>query len=464
MEHMDGSKFMTSNHLQSGLFEQKGKRDLGLELAKFTYRERLAYALSLDLGFHGQASNYLSHDFHAFPAKFPPQLPHLFIEALTTPEQTVLDPMMGSGTTILEACRMGRSAIGFDIDPLALLLCQTKVSSLTVETVLEHKYTVSKVASELVTEQKDALTRSITSRLDRKTQEFVDYWFSPETQLELEALRQAICSIPEEKTRSFFELSLSAIIITKSGGVSLARDLAHTRPHKDIEKSPRSALVEFQKRLDKNIRSLRELNQVIPDAQVRLQYANAQKMPLEDSSVDLIVTSPPYAANAIDYMRAHKFSLIWFGHKIEALSLLRKEYIGGEAVNEMEFVPMPAHPAAIIARIGKEDQKKSRVLHRYYSEMQRVLAEMYRVLKPDTAAIVVVGTSTMRGIDTETQNCLGDIGAEVGFEVVDIAVRQLDRDKRMMPARKNGHRATQIEERMHEEYVIGFYKPSTPLK
>jgi hypothetical protein len=30
----------------------------------------------------------------------------------------------------------------------------------------------------------------------------------------------------------------------------------------------------------------------------------------------------------------------------------------------------------------------------------------------------------------------------------------------MMPARENGHKATQIEERMHEEYVIGFYKPS----
>lgn len=453
---------MNKNLLQPGLFEKNRKRDLGSELAEFTYRERLAHVLSLDLGFHGQSSNYLSHDFHAFPAKFPPQLPHLFIEALTHPGQTVLDPMMGSGTTILEACRMNRAAVGFDIDPLALLLCQTKVSPLDIESVLARKYAVLKTASELATEQQKVLRHSIAERLDSKTQEFVDYWFSPETQIELEALSQAISGIPEERTRSFFELSLSAIIITKSGGVSLARDLAHTRPHKDAEKTPRSALLEFQKRLDKNVRSLQELNHVIPNAQAHLQYANAQSMPLEDNSIDLIVTSPPYAANAIDYMRAHKFSLIWFGHKIEELSLLRKQYIGGEAVNEIEFAPMPARPAAIIARIGKEDQKKSRVLHRYYSEMQRVLTEMHRVLKPESAAIVVVGTSTMRGIDTETQNCLGDIGAEVGFEVVDIAVRQLDRDKRMMPARKNGHRASQIEERMHEEYVIGFYKPSTP--
>jgi hypothetical protein len=126
---------MKKDLLQPSLFEGKAAPDLVKELENLSHREQLAYALSLDLGFHGQSSNYLTHDFHAFPAKFPPQLPHLFIESLTCPGDTVLDPMMGSGTTILEACRMGRSAVGFDIDPPALLLCQTKISPLEIEKV-----------------------------------------------------------------------------------------------------------------------------------------------------------------------------------------------------------------------------------------------------------------------------------------------------------------------------------------
>jgi DNA modification methylase len=68
-----------------------------------SYRERLRVLLSGDLEFHGKSSAYASHDFHAFPAKFPPQLPRKFIEGLTEPGDVVLDPMVGSGTTVVEA-------------------------------------------------------------------------------------------------------------------------------------------------------------------------------------------------------------------------------------------------------------------------------------------------------------------------------------------------------------------------
>ena len=70
------------------------------------------------------------HNFHAFPAKFPPQLPKLFIRELTEPGEVVLDPMVGSGTTIIEAVLAGRRSIGFDIDPLALRICKAKITVL----------------------------------------------------------------------------------------------------------------------------------------------------------------------------------------------------------------------------------------------------------------------------------------------------------------------------------------------
>ena len=79
----------------------------------------LSVILSSDLDFHGAASNYASHSLHAFAAKFPPQLPRVFIEGLTEAGESVLDPMVGSGTTLVEAFLCGRKAIGLDIDPLA---------------------------------------------------------------------------------------------------------------------------------------------------------------------------------------------------------------------------------------------------------------------------------------------------------------------------------------------------------
>jgi hypothetical protein len=89
-------------------------------------RRSLAKLLSTDLDFHQDASNYASHALHAFAAKFPPQLPRVFIEGLTQKGETVMDPMMGSGTAIVEAFLCGRRAVGLDIDPLALMICRVK--------------------------------------------------------------------------------------------------------------------------------------------------------------------------------------------------------------------------------------------------------------------------------------------------------------------------------------------------
>ena len=61
------------------------------------------------------------------------------------------------------------------------------------------------------------------------------------------------------------------------------------------------------------------------------------------------------------------------------------------------------------------------VLRKYFTEMKAVFAEMYRVLRADSAAVVVVGPSIMRGVDVQTHHCLADIAAELGFDVDDDA-------------------------------------------
>lgn len=471
--------------LQQSLFEESG-------LPTGTHR-RLGALLCQDLDFHREQSRYASHSFHAFPAKFPPQLPRKFISALTQEGEVVLDPMMGSGTTVLEAYLLNRRAIGFDIDPLALLLTQVKVCPLEITEVRHTGHYIIESAEAELAQNRTELTQRLEQRWNRKTKEFVDYWFFPTTQVELLALAEAIGRVSDVRLRSFFELALSAIIITKSGGVSLALDLAHTRPHRaktildgsgkilegkgDVEaasthksqaaenatgraafltKKLRSPIDEFRRRYLQNLDGLTFLR----DArfQPQLQFGNARGLALEDSSVDLIVTSPPYASNAIDYMRAHKFSLVWLGHSISTLSDTRKRYIGGESTTDVEFVKLPDFSAHIVKEIGKQDARKGQVLHRYYSEMTSSLQEMIRVLRPGKAAIVVVGSSEMRGIDTQTGKCLAEIGRTVGFDVPGIGVRQLDRNRRMMPASAKKDQNSQIQKRMHEEYVIGFLK------
>ncbi len=232
-----------------------------------------------------------------------------------------------------------------------------------------------------------------------------------------------------------------------------------------IDKNPNSTFVEFVKRLKHNLASYTKdatglLHRgFIAKQNVEIRIANADKTGIPSSSVDLIVTSPPYANNAIDYMRAHKFLLVWFGWKIEDLTRIRARYLGHDATNGAQFDRLPQQCEKTLTRLAELDSKKAGALRRYFGEMSAVISEMRRVLKKGRAAVIVVGTSNLSGIDVETQKGLAAIGENIGFNLAGIGVHRLDRDRRMMPARWGKEQRSQIEKRMHEEYVIGLIKP-----
>ena len=364
--------------------------------------------------------------------------------------------MVGSGTTVVEAVLEGRRGIGVDIDPLAWRLGHVKTEPPSNSRLRTISYKVLSEATKLISDE-GLVETHLANRFDVKTKKFIDYWFLPDTQRELMALVLAIEQVDEPSIRHFLELTLSAIIITKSGGVSRARDLVHSRPHLVETKVPKNALERFSWKLSKNLTSVEQVktNGTMAAAIV----GDARSMPLADEIVDLIVTSPPYA-NAIDYMRAHKFSLVWLGKGISELAELRSKYLGSERVGNRYDVELPSVPQEVIIQLERRDPVKARILRKYFDEMRTVLSETLRVLRPGAAAVLVVGTSTMRGLNVQTHQCLAEIAADRGFDVVGIAKRTLERNKRMMPARFGNRTGSLIEQRMHEEYVIGLLKPS----
>ena len=303
----------------------------------------------------------------------------------------------------------------------------------------------------------------IRGGMDDATRKFLDYWFLPETQRELAALILAIRAEPDDNLRNLLEVVFSSTIVTKSGGVSRARDLAHTRPHRVADKTPRRPIRVFANLASRAVDAYAAVN---PDAvgESRIVASDARDLPLPTDSVDLIVTSPPYA-NALDYMRAHKFSLAWLGDPIPSLTDLRAQYIGSESTGKRAEQSAPAElPAlvqAVVDDLAEKDAPKSRVLRRYFVDMHAAIGEMTRVLRPGAAAVIVVGPSMMRGMLIPTHQCLADIAAAAGLGVVDVKPRNLDRDRRMMPARRGSQAETAsgIELRQYTEYVIGAVKP-----
>lgn len=101
-------------------------------LKKLSETDKIRDNSKVGSGFGKNISNWMNRD-KAYPtnvlhlatecnnknhsAAFPEELPEWFIKLFTKPNDTVLDPFMGSGTTIIVATRMERNSIGIDVVP-----------------------------------------------------------------------------------------------------------------------------------------------------------------------------------------------------------------------------------------------------------------------------------------------------------------------------------------------------------
>ena len=83
---------------------------------------------------------------HPFPARMAPEIA---LEALSVlePGSTVVDPMCGSGLVLREAVQQGHKAIGFDVDPLAVLMSKVWTQSLDASELLERSEAIIKEAA-----------------------------------------------------------------------------------------------------------------------------------------------------------------------------------------------------------------------------------------------------------------------------------------------------------------------------
>lgn len=65
---------------------------------------------------------------HAYPAMFHPRLVRQLIESYSQRGDYVLDPFMGSGVSAVEASVSDRNYVGFDINPLAILIAKVRTT------------------------------------------------------------------------------------------------------------------------------------------------------------------------------------------------------------------------------------------------------------------------------------------------------------------------------------------------
>lgn len=304
------------------------------------------------------------HKLHWFPGNFIPQIPAALIQVLSVPGEVVLDPFGGSGTTVMEAVRLNRRGIYADSVSACVFVAKAKVAAAT--NPMSERVKVG-ILNQLTWDHV-CFSHEVGQR-GEGSDKALDDWYAPRTLAQLRYLWNIIEGHVGDE-RAILELIFSDLLFACASTAGSQTLTGKTRRHHwgwvADNVCPKSlvehdAIFGFRTRLF----SL-PLTPVISRDHLTLLKNDARELPLVDSSVDLIVTSPPYIG-VIDYVKANRMLYLWMNWPFEAD---RTREIG--------------------ARFKRQRRGAA---ENYLTDIAACWREFCRVLKPGGRCAVVIGGS-----------------------------------------------------------------------
>jgi DNA modification methylase len=328
------------------------------------------------------------HGFHTYSARMHPTTAARLVRALTGANAVVLDPFCGSGTVLVEAMIAGRRAIGTDLNPLAVRLARLKTAR------SDEKWRESLVAvAHAVAAFADSRREGRAGATHRYPREDVET-FDPHVLLELDSLRAGI----EKHARGDARLRAAVQLVLSAMVVKVSRRAADT----STALKPRRLAAGFTTRLFARKAGelsgrLADLEKLLPpgalDARVDVDDA-ARLRTVPASTVDAVVTSPPYAGT-YDYLAHHALRMRW-------LDLDTRAFEKGEMGARRRYAPLDARAA--------RDQ--------WTRELGAALRSMARACRPGARIVLVLADSAVRGQALRAPDVLSVSAEDTGLALV----------------------------------------------
>ncbi len=349
----------------------------------------------------------------------------------------LLDPFCGVGTSLLSAQLLHHQvdSVGIECNPFSAFVARTKLAWPMMDA-----RKVRALASKLLDE-------APTSRIElpRLSSITSGRCISRHMARQVVFFRRAIESLPPSFEREALTLGLASVIEPVS---RIRRDGRALRIVNKRRVVFREILEDRWKAIAADIESLQKKHPEPASAVVRLgDGRDPSAAGIEDESIDMILTSPPYPNN-IDYNEVYKLELWFLGYAKDAeefLSLRRSTFRshptcspltdGSTRLNE-RFVEIAEKGAfadlmgTVIRRVAKIEKKhrrgRTKVLLGYAYDTWRTLQAHHRVLRCGGRAVYVVGSSLHGGPDrpylVPTDLMLATLAQQIGFEVEQVVI------------------------------------------
>ncbi|HNZ66225.1 MAG TPA: DNA methyltransferase [Planctomycetota bacterium] len=375
-------------------------------------------------------TSYITHGYYTYPAKFIPQLAERLIKENSKEGDIVIDPFMGSGTTVVESIVNNRIGIGTDINEIAFLLSKVKTTPIKNSDLLTE---YAKFEQDLPYKL-DGSFDYFLNKAQRyiPENERIDYWFLPEQKDKLSVIFAQILEIQNKNVQDFYLIAFAQIL--KSCSIWLQKSIKPTRDKKKKVYDPLALFLqqskkmikkhyEFDKLLNKNVKENIDLYR-------NVSCGDSRNLNCETEKANLIVTSPPYVTS-YEYADLHQLPSLWFGY-LNDLPEFRQKFIGS-AYKNRENIDLKSNLANEI--VSKLKNKKQIEVENYFADMLETFKEMKRVLKRGGRACVVIGNTEFKGVQIKNAEVFQEQFHNIGFKTHDVIKREIP--SKMLPSTRN---------------------------
>ncbi|MGE4445000.1 MAG: DNA methyltransferase [Candidatus Altimarinota bacterium] len=359
----------------------------------FNWQEKNIQNFGIDLSFADVPEKERTkhvHRLHPYLGKFIPQLVEVFLRKYFRPGQTILDPFVGSGTTLIEANVLGMPSVGIELSEFSYLIAKVKTQKYNIQLVEKEILDILNKTKEYSREiRKSQKTLFYDKNFDFTPSEYFKTWYHPIAVREIYFYRSLI---PNYKNQDILKIILSR-------SARSARQIPHydlARPQKPVKEKywcikhkqycyPIDNAIKFINRYSLDtIKRIKEFDKLRTSAKIILLQGDARfiKLPL-GKEIDGIFTSPPYLG-LIDYHQQHRYAYDLFNFK---------EY--------------PEAEIGSPNKNGNWDNKKEN----YKKDIIAVLSNMKKYLKEGAKIFIVVN---------DRHNLYPEIAKECGFKFIDI--------------------------------------------
>lgn len=374
------------------------------------------------------------HDWYRFVLSFPPHLVREYIGKFgLRAGQKILDPFCGTGTTLVEAKRLGIESIGFEGNPMAHFASHVKVDwNVTPHALIEHATLVAESALGVLEAHGANPLRILP---DEAFKLLLKDSISPLPLHKSLVLLAQLRSLKDDRFLRHELLALAKTLVFSASNLHFGPEVGVTCSKQKDAPVIEGWLAEV-KTIANDVRPVE--NTMTPQALVHLADSRQPGHFLQPNSIDAVFTSPPYP-NEKDYTRTTRLESVVLGfinNKVElrafkkglvrsnTRNVYKEDDDDGWVSNHEEIQSLAKAIEKRRIELGKTsgfERLYSKVTRLYFGGMAYHLAELRPFLRPGACLGYVVGDqASYLQIMIRTGRLLADIAQSLGYELVGI--------------------------------------------